>query len=261
MKIGIMGAMPEEISGIIEQLETSRVSRISGRDYFEGTWRGVEVVVVFSRWGKVAASVTATILLQHFGVNGIFFIGVAGAADPTLNLGDIVVATDLLQHDMDASAIPTLARFEIPLLGRSRLSADGSWMSVALAAANSFIEDDFESWIDKDLRNSFYIGIPKVVSGLIATGDRFIADAMFLRDLRQALPDLRCVEMEGAAVAQVCYEFAAPFAVVRIISDRANHSAPVDFQNFVARVASRMGLGIASRFNMSIAATPSGRPR
>ncbi len=261
MKIGIMGAMPEEVSGIIEQLGTSRMSRIAGRDYFEGTWRGVDVVVVFSRWGKVAASATAAILLQHYGVDGILFIGVAGAADPTLNVGDIVVASDLLQHDMDASAIPTLARFEIPLLGRSRFTSDDGWMSAALTAAEKFIADDFEDLIDKDLCNSFDIGIPKVVSGLIATGDRFIANELALRDLRQALPDLRCVEMEGAAVAQACYEFAAPFAVVRIISDRADDSAPVDFQNFIVKVASRMGQGVASRFNVAIAARCSGQSR
>lgn len=252
MKIGIMGAMPEEISGIVGQLETSSVSRIGGRDYFEGTWRDVEVVVVFSRWGKVAASVTASILLSHFGVEGIFFIGVAGAADPTLGLADIVVATDLLQHDMDASAIPTFSKFEIPLLGRSRFPTNGFWMSAALAAATSYIEKDFETSIAKALRVSLDIGSPKVVSGLVATGDRFVADAMFLRDLRCTLPDLRCVEMEGAAVAQTCHEFAAPCAVVRIISDRSDHSAPVDFQNFVTNVASLMSLGIASRFSSAI---------
>lgn len=88
MKIGIMGAMPEEVSGIIEQLDTSRMHRIGGREYLEGTWNGIDVVVVFSRWGKVAASVTATVLLSRFGVDGIFFIGVAGAADPGLRLGE-----------------------------------------------------------------------------------------------------------------------------------------------------------------------------
>jgi nucleoside phosphorylase len=84
MKIGIMGAMTEEISGIVEQIKTSGVTRVGSRDFIEGTWRGLDVVVVFSRWGKVAAAVTATILLQHFAVDGIFFVGVAGAVDPVL---------------------------------------------------------------------------------------------------------------------------------------------------------------------------------
>jgi adenosylhomocysteine nucleosidase len=248
MKIGIMGAMPEEVAGIVEQIETPRVRQIGGRDYIEGTWHGVEVVVVFSRWGKVAAAVTAAILLSRFEVEGILFIGVAGAADPALNLGDVVVATDLLQHDMDASGIPIFSRFEIPLLGRSRFPADTAWTAAALAAANKFIEEDFEACVDKDLRRSIDLHSPKVVSGLIATGDRFVTDARFLRDLLQKLPDLRCVEMEGAAVAQTCFELKAPFAVVRIISDSADHTAAVDFQNFVTKVASPMTLSIASRF-------------
>jgi adenosylhomocysteine nucleosidase len=252
MKIGIMGAMTEEISGIMEQIKTSRVNRIGSRDFIEGTWRGLDVVVVFSRWGKVAAAVTATILLQHFAVDGILFVGVAGAVDPALNVGDIVVATDLIQHDMDASAIPPLQRFEIPLLGRSRLASDAFWMSAALSAANSFVEQDFEAWIDKDYRTSLGIGIPKVTSGLIATGDRFVADPVFLRDLRQALPDLRCLEMEGAAVAQACFELEKPFAVVRIISDHADNGAPQDFQKFIQKVSSLMGLGIASYFTKAI---------
>lgn len=248
MTIGIMGAMPEEVSGIIEQLDTSRMHRIGGREYLEGTWNGIDVVVVFSRWGKVAASVTATILLSRFGVDGIFFIGVAGAADPGLRVGDVVVATDLLQHDMDASAIPAFSKFEIPLLGRSRFPSDGCWMSAALTAVNHFITGDFEAWVDDDVRTSLGVGNPRVVTGLIATGDRFVNDAAFLGDLRKALPDLRCVEMEGAAVAQTCFEFTVPFAVVRVISDRGDDGAPVDFQNFVSKVASRMSMGIASNF-------------
>ncbi|WP_210261696.1 5'-methylthioadenosine/adenosylhomocysteine nucleosidase [Bradyrhizobium aeschynomenes] len=254
MKIGIMGAMPEEVSGIIEQLETSRMHRIGGREYLEGTWNGIDVVVVFSRWGKVAASVTATMLLSRFGVDGIFFIGVAGAADPGLRLGDVVVATDLLQHDMDASAIPAFSKFEIPLLGRSRFPADDSWMSASLKAADDFVKGDLEAWIGDDVRASLGVGNPRVVTGLIATGDRFVTDVAFLRDLRKVLPDLSCVEMEGAAVAQTCFEFTAPFAVVRVISDRGDDGAPVDFKNFVSKVASRMSLGIASNFTRTILA-------
>lgn len=248
MKIGIMGAMPEEISGITEEIKITHVSRISGRDFIEGHWRGIDVVAVFSRWGKVASSVTATILLQHFDVEGIFFIGVAGGVDPDLDIGDVVVATDLLQHDMDASAIPPIQRFEIPLLGRTRFATDSLWMSAALSAANSFVEQDFDAAIDRELRTSLSVGTPKVVCGLIATGDRFVADTGFLRDLREVLPDLRCVEMEGAAVAQACFEFERPLAVVRIVSDHADKGAPKDFKKFIEKVSSLMGLGIASHF-------------
>ena len=252
MKIGIMGAMTEEISGIVEQIKTLRVTRVGSRDFIEGSWHGLDVVVVFSRWGKVAAAVTATILLQHFAVDGIFFVGVAGAVDPALDVGDIVIATELIQHDMDASAIPPLSRFEVPLLGRSRIPSDGFWMSAALSAANSFVQQDFETCVDTEHRTSLGVGSPKVGSGLIATGDRFVADPAFLRELRQALPDLRCLEMEGAAVAQACFELGRPFAVARSISDHAHHGAPKDFRRFIENVSALMGLGIASHFATAI---------
>jgi adenosylhomocysteine nucleosidase len=145
-----------------------------------------------------------------------------------------------------------LSRFEVPLLGCSRIPSDGFWMSAALSAANSFVEQDFEACVDKEHRTSLGVGIPKVVSGLVATGDRFVAGPAFLRELRQALPDLRCVEMEGAAVAQACFELGRPFAVARIISDHADNGAPKDFRRFIEKVSSLMGLGIASHFANAI---------
>ncbi len=254
MKIGIMGAMPEEVAGIVEKIEARQIHTLGGREYVSGRWHGVDVVVVFSRWGKVAAAATAAVLLAQFGVEGIVFVGVAGGADPELELGDIVVATDLLQYDMDASAIPIFQRFEIPLLGRSRFEAHAPWVSKALNAATGFVEQALEAAIEPDVRALFGIGRPKVVSGLIASGDRFVSDPVLLRDLRDALPDLRCVEMEGGAVAQTCFEFDKPCAVIRVISDKADHAAPIDFQRFVASVTSIMTANIAARLIEALSA-------
>lgn len=248
MKLGIMGAMPEEVAGIVSDLRVVETRRLGGRDYVSGRWHDVDVVVVFSRWGKVAAAATATMLLAEFGVTGIVFIGVAGAVDPALALGDVVIASELVQYDMDASAIPAFQRFEIPLLGRARFEAHAPWVELAHGTSKAFLEEDFESSIDAETRAAFAIAAPRVVTGLIASGDRFVSDLLLLNDLKAALPDLLCVEMEGGAVAQVCFEFDRPCAVLRIISDRADHAAPVDFQRFVASVAATMTGQIASRF-------------
>ena len=248
MKLGLMGAMPEEVAGIVGALDEPRTRRLGGRDYVSGRWHGVEVVVVFSRWGKVAAAATATMLLAEFGVSGIVFVGVAGAVDPALNLGDVVIASELLQYDMDVSAIPGFARFEIPLLGRSRFEAHPPWVALAREAAAAFVAEDLLSSIDSETRASFGMNKAQVVTGLIASGDRFVDDSALLADLRGALSDLRCVEMEGGAVAQVCFEFDRPCAVLRVVSDRADHEAPVDFQRFVGSVAAVMTAEIASRF-------------
>ena len=248
MKIGIMGAMPEEISGILDMIDNRARCQVGDRDFWEGTWSGLGVVAAFSRWGKVAAATTAAILISRFHVDHILFIGVAGGVDPDLMLGDVVVASELIQHDMDASAIPMFARFEVPLLGRARFDAHVSAREKAVKATELFFEHDFDQYVSDQTKASFSIGTPKVVTGLIASGDRFVSDIAYLESLRAVLPDLQCVEMEGAAVAQVCFEFSTGITVIRVISDRANHEAPVDFPRFTAEVASVMTKGIAKQF-------------
>src|ERR1035438_10102382 len=131
MKIGIVGAMPQEIDLIREDFETDTVSEIAGRAYHEGRFCGVESVLVFSRWGKVAAASTATTLIERFAVDCIIFTGVAGAVSPLLNVGDIVIAYKLLQHDFDVSPSGMFAQFEIPLLGISRFPVEMKLVELA----------------------------------------------------------------------------------------------------------------------------------
>jgi adenosylhomocysteine nucleosidase len=250
MKIGLMGAMPEEVDGIRAALDVTATEEIAGRTYTLGRWHDTEIVLVFSRWGKVAAASTATTLLQHFGVDAILFLGVAGAVHPDLRLGDIVISTDLVQHDMDASALPMFQRFEIPLLGRVRFPSPPEWIASARAA----VEAAPALEINAATRAEFGIDRPRVVTGLIASGDRFVSDPHMVADLRAALPDLQCVEMEGAAVAQVCHEHGRPLLVVRIISDLADHSAVIDFPKFVSRVATVLGTNIAGRIVAAVGA-------
>lgn len=256
VKIGVLGAMPEEVSDILDSFDEKTPQNVGDRTYWEGRWRGLDAVAVFSRWGKVASAATTAILISRFEVDHVVFVGVAGAIDPLLEPGDIVVATELIQHDMDASAIPGIERFEIPLLGRKRFVVDDRAVSLAVSAATDFVDGGFERAVPAEVRAAFSISRPRVVRGLIASGDRFIADVASVADLRRQLPDLQCVEMEGAAVAQVCFELGIPISVIRIISDRADHDAPIDFARFSEQVASVIAEGIASRFLDGLASRP-----
>jgi adenosylhomocysteine nucleosidase len=150
-------------------------------------------------------------------------------------VGDVVIARELLQHDMDAS--PLFPRFEVPLTGRSRFGTDSD-LSDSLAAAALHCLNHAAERIGEAHLADFGIDSPLLHQGLVISGDRFVATAAESDTLRAALPDALAVEMEGAAVAQVCADFGRPFAVIRTVSDRADDSAHVDFNRFIAEVAS-----------------------
>jgi adenosylhomocysteine nucleosidase len=247
MKFGIMGAIPEEVDGIRILLTDVSSEEIGGRIYWRGYFHGAEVVLAFSRCGKVSSASTATILLDRFAVEAIFFIGVAGAAHPDLCLGDVVIANDLIQHDVDASALPMFERFEIPLLGKTRFSSPADWVEIARRETEQYLARDFGREFDATTLEEFRMHRPKAVVGLVASGDQFVSNPAIVAELREALPELLCLEMEGAAVAQICYEFDRPCLVVRVISDLADHSAVVDFQKFIGRISSRITSGLAAR--------------
>ena len=130
--IGIMSAMHEELAAVLAAMPDEHVVRVAGRDYWLGHWHGHEVVVVLSRIGKVAAATTATALIERFKIDALVFTGVAGGLATDAQVGDVVVASALVQHDMDAS--PLFPKHEVPLYGRSRFDTDAA-LSKALAAA------------------------------------------------------------------------------------------------------------------------------
>jgi adenosylhomocysteine nucleosidase len=236
-----MGAMPQEIDLVIEDL-TDRQTPISiaHRDYHQGTLCGNDVVVVFSRWGKVAAASTVTTLIERFGVETVIFTGVAGAVSRQLNVGDIVIADQLIQHDFDASGTGLFPRFELPLIGLTHIPVEESLVGAAMQSATDFLK----SW---DPKAHGYDMTPKVRRGTIGSGDVFMADTARIQELEILIPGILAVEMEGAAVAQVCHEYGIPFAIIRTISDKADHTAGVDFLQFVGDVASYYSLGIVER--------------
>jgi adenosylhomocysteine nucleosidase len=236
--------MDEEIRLLIDDLDLEERRTIANREYLRGRLYGNDVVIAMSRWGKVAAAQTATTLIDRFEVTTMIFTGVAGAANPSVEIGDIVISTELVQHDVDASAIPPMKRFEIPLLGISHFQADPQLAANAVSAAETYVNDLLHLDVAAEYLREYQITKPRVISGLIGSGDLFIADAVKINELRRVLPELQCIEMEGAAVAQVCYEHSVPFVVIRALSDKADHSALVDFPMFVEHIAAHYSRGI-----------------
>ncbi len=243
--------MPEEVASIRRRLSSGRESEIGLRHFIEGTCDGIPIVLAHSRIGKVSAAITTMLLTERFGADHVIFAGVAGALDPRLRIGDIVIADQLVQRDMDAS--PLFPRFEIPLLGLSKFRAD--LQETAHAAALEYLRSDFSNEIPAGEAADLGIDLPSCHRGLVASGDQFIGDASRKSSIREALPDALCIEMEGAAVAQVCHEMGRiPCAVIRIISDNAGHSAALDFQRFLRGIADRMIGGIVARLIQRLAA-------
>lgn len=243
MPIGIMSAMHEEIHLLHEQMIVDCETVIGMRTYYSGSLWGKEVVLVFSRWGKVAAASTATTLIDKFGVDELIFSGVAGGIDAGLKIGDVVIGSKLIQHDMDAS--PLFEKFEIPLIKKKYFDTDTKISEMLYNSASHFIVNNE---LEDSIRNEFSLHSPSIYRGIIASGDKFVSDKLVIERLRAELPDLMCVEMEGAAVAQVCYEYGVPFGIVRIISDSADDEAHIDFIRFVDKVASQYTVGILKNY-------------
>ena len=244
--LAIVSAMPDEITAVVESLVEVSTQSLGRRQFHAGRLQGCAVVVVFSGWGKVAAAATTTQLVASYDVTDIVFSGVAGAVQHGLSIGDVVVGTGLIQHDMDAS--PIFPRYEVPLLGKAMLATDAGLRARLRAAAEAFLRHDLAVVVPQSSRDWFRISSPRVVEGVIASGDQFIDSAGEIDDLRERLPKVACVEMEGAAVAQVCDEYSVPFGVVRTISDAADENAPHDFARFARDIAGQYSLGILTRF-------------
>lgn len=234
MLTAIISALAQEQAGLAQQLVNPTSSERAGRRFVSGQLHGQSVVLVVCGIGKVAAATTATVLIEHFNVTRIVFTGVAGGLAAGVNVGDVVVGSHYLQHDMDAS--PLFPRFEMPLYGFSQFTADAAVVQSLCAAAQSLAAEQ-----------SF-----NVHQGLIISGDTFVSSALASQVLCAVLPAALCVEMEGAAAAQVCHDYGVPFAAVRTISDRADDAAHIDFPAFVESVAGPRAIALIQRWLTSI---------
>ncbi len=215
MKIGLMGAMVEEVSAFREGMEVHQHTTWSGMDFFEGVLEGMDVVLACSGIGKVNAALGVQVLVDRFGIDGLVFTGIAGAVDPDLDVGDIVVSDDACQHDFDSTAFG-YERGLIPRLRKKWFYADRIWVNRFMDASRRLADD---------------LAPSKTIMGRVLSGDQFIADPVMTKKLRKDFSG-HCVEMEGAAAAHACYVNQIPFVIIRSISDKADHSAKVDYRAF-----------------------------
>ncbi|SFV70362.1 Menaquinone via 6-amino-6-deoxyfutalosine step 2 [hydrothermal vent metagenome] len=210
MKIAIMGAMPEEIAPILEHLEDVKEVSYAKNRYYEAKYKGIDLVVAYSKIGKVFSTLTATTLLEHFECDRLLFSGVAGAISPDLKIGDLVIATKLAQHDLDITAFGHPHGF-VPE-GSVFIESDKKMLEMAKEVALE---------MKKEVRE-----------GIIATGCQFIADADKKNWIGKTF-GADALEMEGASVAVVCDALKVPFFILRAISDAADMDASFSFDEFL----------------------------
>jgi adenosylhomocysteine nucleosidase len=249
MTTAILSALPEEQGSLVHALAQPGRVMHAGRAFWRGGLQGQPVVLALSGIGKVAAATTATVLAERFGVERIVFTGVAGGLGAGVQVGDVAVAHGFLQHDMDAS--PIFPRWELPGYGMARMPCDAGLTAMLFEAASAYLARG-EGGFDPQNQGIGHSHASRVHQGLIVSGDRFVSTSAESGALRQALAaaghEALAVEMEGAAVAQVCHDYGLPFAAVRTISDRADDGAHVDFPHFVRHVASRYADHIIREF-------------
>ena len=217
MKIGIIGAMDSEVTMLQEALADAQICEYAGMRFCAGKLQGTDTVVVKCGIGKVNAAMCVQLLKDRFDVTHIINTGVAGALSPELDIGDIVISEEAVQHDFDLSPIG-FRQAEIPPFGLIAFPADKAMQDIARKAVQ-----------DTDLGIS-------VLTGRICSGDQFIAGNAQKQSITSRFGGL-CAEMEGAAIAQACFANDLPFVILRAISDRADDSGGMSFSEFEAQAA------------------------
>lgn len=213
--IGIIGAMDEEVSRLKEKMQVKRIENKAGMEFFEGDLCGKDVVIVRSGIGKVNAGICTQILVDDFQVEAVINTGVAGSLRNEINIGDIVLSSDALQHDMDATGFGYEPGI-IPRMDNSIFAADKELL-LAAEKVNKEVNPEIETFV-----------------GRVVSGDQFISDKEKKDYLVKQFSGY-CTEMEGAAIAQTCYVNEIPFLVIRAISDKADNSATMDYGEFEAK--------------------------
>jgi adenosylhomocysteine nucleosidase len=214
MPLAIMSAMDVEMELYLDRCEILRSTQRAGLTFHEASWHGHDLVLVRAGVGKVNAALCTQILIDTFDAEAVICTGSAGAVNPALDIGDVVVATDCVQHDVVVKFLG-LPRGQVPFTDFRFFKTDAALRRRALAV---------------DLPDH------RITPGRVLTGDRFIEDEADRHQLREELEG-DCVEMEGAAVGQVCAMNDVPYLVVRAISDHADGTSDVDFEAFMQEAA------------------------
>ncbi len=241
MKTGIIGAMHEEILLLKKDIQQLKTEQFGSREFHSGTIDGKEVVMALSGWGKVAAASTATTLINHYQVDQLVFIGLAGSIQAQLHIGDIVVANQLIQHDVDLSRLEHFPEVKPPFWKDFSFKVLPQSEDKALQAVETFLTK---------LKAGAYPAIskeyaPQVHLGAIGTGDQFIASKDGKMRINERFPQILCTEMEGAAIAQVGADYQIPCTVIRVISDKADEQAHDAFAEFLFENISNISVEIA----------------
>ncbi|BBF44676.1 5'-methylthioadenosine nucleosidase [Lachnospiraceae bacterium KM106-2] len=216
-RIGIIGAMEIEVATLKAQLEDIKVVKKAAMEFYEGTYEGKTLVVVRSGIGKVNAGVCAQILVDDFKVEAIINSGIAGGLHEDIEIGDIVISTDAIQHDMDATGFGYKVG-QIPQMKESIFKADERLVKIASEVCQS---------VNPEV---------KTLVGRVVTGDQFISGKE-KKDWLRGTFDGYCAEMEGGAIAQAAYLNEIPFVIIRSISDKADSTACDDYPQFEKKAA------------------------
>lgn len=212
MKIGVIGAMEEEVELLRGSLENVTTEEIANSEFTVGTYKGQEVVLLKSGIGKVNAAMSTTLLLQKYQPDVVINTGSAGGFDQSLEVGAIVISDEVRHHDVDVTVFG-YEMGQVPQMPAA-FRSDEALMEMA------------EKAVDELGEHSYAVG-------LIATGDSFMNDPKRVEQVRGYFPDMKAAEMEAAAVAQVCHQFAVPFVVIRALSDIAGKESNVSFDEFL----------------------------
>lgn len=216
-RIGIIGAMDLEVEHLKDEMQISRIVDKAGMEFYTGTLKGVDVVIVRSGIGKVNAGLCAQILADVFQVTHIINTGVAGSLNAKLDIGDILISKDALYHDMDVR-IFGYQLGEVPQMGCREFKADKAMIEAAVSSC-------------KEVNPDIHVEVGRILSG-----DQFISDKAKKETL---IADFQgdCTEMEGAAIAHSAYLNKIPFVIIRAISDKADDSAEMDYPTFEREAA------------------------
>lgn len=210
--IGIIGAMEPEVALLRQQISDVSSTELGGYTFYSGKLANMQVVLVQSGIGKVASALATALLIQQFKPDAIINTGSAGGFDPQLEVGDVVISTEVRHHDVDVTAFG----YEIGQV--PQMPAAFSAHPALVQAAEQSIQA---------------LGYCQTKKGLIATGDSFICDPARIAVIRQQFPTMLAVEMEGAAIAQVCHMLNTPFVVIRSLSDIAGKESPQSFEAYL----------------------------
>ena len=226
-RTGIIAAMDSELRDLSSALEHERKEKIAGRAIHYGRLEGQPVALVLCGCGKVNAALSATLLACHAKVDKILVTGISGALAEGLKVGDVLIGDSFVQHDMDTR--PLFPLHEIPFEGFSLIESDPELRHLLAGAARSMVATSRPPGLEK----------AEVFEGLVISGDQFLSSNEARNRVLESLPKASCVDMESAAVAQVCRAADLPLGVMRVISDNADGSAHIDFAKFVEESASR----------------------